>query len=320
MTHANPSSRAAAGCGSALAAVLVATLRRRRLPGVAVARRPQGRRRTSPRRSGSTRATRSASSAYRSARSTRSSPAATDVKITMTVQDGVKVPADAKALDHRAEPGVGPLRSAHPGLHRRPGDGRRCGDRPRPHRGAGRMGRGQGAADPAQRPAGPAAGIGAGPADRVRQPGRRHLRRQRGLVPAGAARTVADRGPARRFAHRPVRHHPQSAGARQRAVQQQRADRAVLQPRRLGVAGAGRQLDRPRQHPGHAQPGAVRRQGISEREQRGADRPDRQAGRFHPDPRPTTATTSSRSCTSRPTVWRTSTTSTTRPRARSAAC
>ena len=57
---------------------------------------------------------------------------------------------------HRAEPGVGPVHSAHPGLHRRPGAGRRRRDRPRPHRRSGRVGRGQGAADPAVRAARPA--------------------------------------------------------------------------------------------------------------------------------------------------------------------
>ena len=115
----------------------------------------------------------------------------------------------------------------------------------------------------AERAARAAAGIMQGPLTEFVEPGRRHLRRQRRLVPAGAARAVADRGPARRLAHRPVRHRPQPAGAGQRAVEQQRADRAVLQPRRLGVAGARRQLNRSRHHAGHPQPGARRRQADS---------------------------------------------------------
>ncbi len=60
--------------------------------------------------------------------------------------------------------------------------------------------------------------------------------------------------------------------------------------------------------------------GFLQGQQRGTDRPGQQAGRLHPASSPSTATTSSRSCTSRPTASRTSTTSTTRLRAPSAAC
>ena len=76
-------------------------------------------------------------------------PRADDVKVTMSVSDDVKR-SRRRTRHHRvAEPGGGPVHSAHPGLRRRrtggPGAGRRRHHRAGPHRRAGGMGRGQGA-------------------------------------------------------------------------------------------------------------------------------------------------------------------------------
>ena len=91
-------------------------------------------------------------------------PRATDVKVTMTVSNGVKVPGRRARAHHLAEPGVGAVRPVHPGVHRRSGAGRRRRDRVGPHRRPGRMGRGQGAADRSSAPQlGPQAGEVQGP-------------------------------------------------------------------------------------------------------------------------------------------------------------
>jgi phospholipid/cholesterol/gamma-HCH transport system substrate-binding protein len=121
-------------------------------------------------------------------------PRATDVKITMTVKDGVKVPADARAIivaPNLVSARFVQLTPAYTGGPEFPDGGGIGLDR---------------TAVPvewdevkeqltqAQQATRAATGIGAGTAERVRQPGRRHLRRQWRFVPAGAARTVADRG------------------------------------------------------------------------------------------------------------------------------
>ncbi len=120
-------------------------------------------------------------------------PRATDVKVTMSVKDDVKVPADAKALiiaPNLVSARFVQLTPAYTGGAVMADGGR---DRLGPHGGSGRMGRGQGTADTAQHSAWAATGFDAGPVVGIRQSGRRHVRRQRRLVPAGAARAVADR-------------------------------------------------------------------------------------------------------------------------------
>ena len=185
-------------------------------------------------------------------------PRASDVKVTMTIHDDVKVANDAKALI--ISPNLvssrfvqlAPAYTGGPAL----ADGASIGlDR---------------TAVPVEwdevkeqltalsRELGPQQGSLQGPLSNLREPGRRHLRRKRRLVPPGASRAVADSGQAGRLADRPVRHREESAGARQRAVEQQRADRAVHQPRRVGVAGARRQLGGSRQHARHLESGPRR--------------------------------------------------------------
>ena len=90
---------------------------------------------------------------------------------------------------------------------------------------------------------GPTAGIDAGPVGRGRS--------TRPPTPstATATRSTTRCASCRKspggwgFAHRPLRHGQEPAGARQRAVAKQRADRAVRRARGVGVAGARRQLD-----------------------------------------------------------------------------
>ena len=62
-------------------------------------------------------------------------------KITFWVDGKYQIPADAKAVDHLPNRGVGTVHSAHPGVHDRPRAGRRRDHSKGAHRGAGRVGR-----------------------------------------------------------------------------------------------------------------------------------------------------------------------------------
>ena len=170
-------------------------------------------------------------------------PQAEAVKITMEVKDGVKLPAERASGHHGAEHRFGALHPTDPRLHQRSGDGRRRSHRTGSHGRAGGVGRSQVGADQAQRIAWAAGWFDAGAPRRLRQPGRRHLRRQRRLLPSSAAGAVPDGGPVGRLPHRPVRHRQEPADPHQRTVQEQRADRSVQRPPFLGVAGARRQFD-----------------------------------------------------------------------------
>ena len=91
-------------------------------------------------------------------------PRATDVKVTMSVKDGVKVPADAKALiiaPNLVSARFVQLTPAYTGGAAM-ADGASIGLGP--HGRSGRMGRGQGTTDAAQHAARTAAGVDAGPA------------------------------------------------------------------------------------------------------------------------------------------------------------
>ena len=122
-------------------------------------------------------------------------------------------------------------------------------------------------------------------------------------------------GPARGFPLRPPRHGQEPAHPDRCALAQQRADREVLQPCRVGLAGARGQLDRPRRRSGHTESGAHRHPRLPQGQQRRADRDKSTSWPTSPSCSPITATTSSRCFTSPPTGWPTSTTCTTRRRA-----
>ena len=143
------------------------------------------------------------------------------------------------------------------------------------------MGRSQVGADQAQHLARAAGRIGAGTALRFREPGRRHVRRQRRLVPPGAARAVADGGTAGRLPDGSFRHREEPADPDRCAVEQQRTDRGVQRAPGSRVAGARRQLNQPRHHPRDAQPGTVRCPRLPAGQQLGADRPGGQAVSAH---------------------------------------
>ena len=66
----------------------------------------------------------------------------------------------------------------------------------------------------------------AGSAGQSDQPGSRHVQRQWRFLPHRTARTLPSRRPAGRFTHRHLRHGQEPAGAGRRAVEEQRADRA----------------------------------------------------------------------------------------------
>ena len=91
-------------------------------------------------------------------------PRADDVKITMSVTDDVKVPADARAIIMSPNLVAARFIQLTPAYeHRRADAGRRRHHRAGPHRRAGGVGRGQGRADQAVRTARPAAGGLQGP-------------------------------------------------------------------------------------------------------------------------------------------------------------
>ena len=122
------------------------------------------------------------------------SPEADAVKITMTVQDSVKLPADARAVI--VAPNIVSARFIQltPPYKQGPAmeDGGRIGlDRTAVPVEWDDVKSELTAAQPAARTAG---GPGSGPVERVHQPGRRYLRRQRRLVPASVTRVVADCG------------------------------------------------------------------------------------------------------------------------------
>ena len=168
---------------------------------------------------------------------------------------------------------------------------------------------------------GPRQGSSPGAAERVREPGRRHLRRQRRLVPASAARAVADGRAAGRLAHRPVRHREQSAGAWSTRCPTA-TSRSCSSPttwRRCRRCLADSSVESGR-HAGQPQPGAVRRPGFPQRAQRDADRQRRQADRLHQHPHRPQRRHRADPARHAERRWRTSTTSTTPPRAPSAAC
>ncbi|BAN29658.1 hypothetical protein MAHJHV61_50420 [Mycobacterium avium subsp. hominissuis] len=114
-------------------------------------------------------------------------PRPTDVKITMSVSQDVKVPKDAKAIIMSPNLVAARFIQLTPAYTGGAGAGRRRQHRPGPHRRPGGVGRGQTVADPAGRPTRTDGRIDAGTVGRGDQPGRGHLRRQGRVVPQRAA-------------------------------------------------------------------------------------------------------------------------------------
>ena len=132
---------------------------------------------------------------------------------------------------------------------------------------------------------GPQTGVVAGAAGRVRQPGRRHLRRQRRLVPQRAARALADRWAA--WAIRaPTCSAPFATcrcwSTRCPTATSRSCSSPTTSPRCRRCWPTARQdLD---QTLGDAEPGPRSDvKGFLNQNNSGADRPDRQAHRLHPD-------------------------------------
>ena len=312
---------APAGCGSRWPPLLVAMLAGRRVPGVAVARP-------------ATRWSRYFTSAVGLypgddvrvvgvpvGTIDSIEPRATDVKVTMTVHDGVKVPADAKALIIAPNLVSARFVQLTPAYTGGPvlADGAEIGlDRTAR---AGRMGRGQGAADRSSarssgrsrdRMQGPLSAFVNQAADTFDGNGDSFRKALREL-----SQTAGRLGDSRTDLFGTVRNLQVLVNAlsnsNEQIVQFSNHVASVSQV----LADSSTDLDNTLGTLNQAL-GDV--EGLPQREQRGADRPGRQAGRLHQASSPSTATTSSRSCTSRPTAWRTSTTSTTPRRAPSVAC